>query len=61
MQKRKHQIKWFGYKVLGYMNPDDERLIINAFFSPQFAYCPLAQLFKSTELKHKVNRLHGRC
>ena len=61
MQKRKHQIKWFGYKVLGYMNPDDERLIINALFSPQFAYCPLARLFNSRELKHKVNRLHGRC
>ena len=37
------------------------RLIINAFFSSQFNYCPLTWMFHNRSLNHKINRLHKRC
>ena len=37
------------------------RLIINAFFSSQFNYCPLTWMFHNGSLNHKINRLHERC
>ena len=37
------------------------RLIINAFFSSQFNYCPLTWMFLNGSLNHKINRLHERC
>ena len=34
--------------------------IMNAFFSSQFAYCPLAWMLDSRELNHKI-KVHERC
>ena len=34
---------------------------MNAFFSSQFNYCPLAWMFHNRSLNHKINILHKRC
>ena len=37
------------------------RLIMNAYFSSQFSYCPLTWMFHNRSLNHKINRSHERC
>ena len=36
------------------------RIIIKAFVSSQFAYCPLIWMFHSRHTSHKINKLHER-
>ena len=36
------------------------RMIMKAFVSSQFAYCPLIWMFNSRQIKHKINKLHER-
>ena len=48
-------------RVAQYMNTEKKRLIMNAFFSSQFDYCPLTWMFHNRSLNHKINRLHERC
>ena len=43
------------------MNTEKKCLIMNAFFSSQFNYCPLTWMFQNGSLNHKINRLHKRC
>ena len=47
-------------EVAHYMNTK-RRLIMNAFFSSQFNYCPLTWMFHNRSLNHKINRLHETC
>ena len=44
-----------------FMSQNKRRLIMNAFFSSLFNYCPLIWLFHSRTLNNKINRLHERC
>ena len=43
------------------MNTKIKCLIVNAFFSSKFNYCPLIWMFHNRLLNHKINRLHERC
>ena len=36
-------------------------MLMNAFFTSQFSYCPLTWMFHSRKLNNKINRLHERC
>ena len=36
------------------------RITMKAFVSSQFAYCPLIWMFHSTQINHKINKLHER-
>ena len=48
-------------RISGYMDPLKRRLLLNAFFTSQFNYCPLTWMFHSRKLNNKINRLHKRC
>ena len=37
------------------------KLVVNAFFSSQFNYCPLIWMCDNRTYKNKINRLHERC
>ena len=37
------------------------KVLMNAFFTSQFSYCPLTWMFHSRKLNNKINRLHERC
>ena len=36
------------------------RIIMKAFVSSQFAYCPLIWMFHSKQINHKIKKLHER-
>ena len=48
-------------RVTPYMNLQKRRILINAFFNPQFNYCPVICMFPSRALNNKISRLHERC
>ena len=48
-------------RISYYMDPLKRRLLVNAFFTYQFNYCPLTWMFQSRKLNNKINRLHERC
>ena len=47
-------------RISSYLNKNKLRLIMNAFFSSQFGYCPLVWMFHNRRYNNKVNRLHDR-
>ena len=47
-------------RISSYRNKNKLRLIMNAFFSSQFGYCPLAWMFHNRRHNNKINRLHER-
>ena len=47
-------------RVSHYMNTNQRRLIMKAFISSQFGYCPLVWMFHSRTLNNRINRLHER-
>ena len=48
-------------RVSHFMTLDKKRLLMNAFFTSQFSYCPLIWMLHSRKLNNKINRLHERC
>ena len=48
-------------KISYYMDPLKRRLLVNAFFTSQFNYCPLTWTFHSRKWNNKINMLHERC
>ena len=48
-------------RISYYMDPLKRRLLVNAFFTSQFNYCPLTWMFHSRKLNNKINRLHEMC
>ena len=48
-------------RTSNYMDPLKRRLLVNAFFTSQFNYCPLTWRFHCRKLNNKINRLHERC
>ena len=47
-------------RVSSYLNENKRRLIMNAFFSSQFGYCPLVWIFHNRRHNNKINRLDER-
>ena len=43
------------------MRVSKRRILMNAFFRSQFAYCPLVWMCHSRTLNNKTNRPHERC
>ena len=42
------------------MNSSKKRIIMEAFITSHFSYCPLVWMFHSRELNYKINRVHER-
>ena len=47
-------------RTSNYMDPLKRRLLVNAFFTSQFNYCPLTWRFHIRKLNNKINRLYDR-
>ena len=47
-------------RISSYLNKNKLRLIMNAFFSSQFGYCPFFWIFHNKRHNSKINRLHER-
>ena len=47
-------------RIFKYMPQKKLRITMNAFISSHFAYFPLIWIFHSTQINHKVNKLHER-
>ena len=47
-------------RISSYLDKNKLRLIMNAFFSSQFGYCPLVWMFHNRRYNNKINRLHER-
>ena len=43
------------------MDFNNRKLVVNAFFSSQFNYCPLIWMCHNRTYNNKINRLHERC
>ena len=48
-------------RISHYIDPLKRRLIVKAFLTSQFNYCPLVCMFHNRKLNNKINRLHERC
>ena len=48
-------------RVTPYMGIAKKRILMNAFFTSQFSYCPLVWMCHSRTNNSKINRLHERC
>ena len=47
-------------RIAGYMDFPKRRLIMKAFITSQFGYCPLIGMFHSRALNNKINSIHER-
>ena len=47
-------------RVSSYMNFYQKKLIVNAFITSHFSYCPLIWMFHSRKLNNCINRIHER-
>ena len=47
-------------RIFKYMTRKKLIIIVKAFVSSQFAYCPLIWMFHSRQINHKINKLHER-
>ena len=48
-------------RVAPFVNLPQKNILYNAFFQPQFSYCPLVWMCYSRTLNNKINRFHERC
>lgn len=48
-------------RVSPYMSLRKKKILMNAFFSSQFSYCPVIWMFHNKTLHSKINQLHERC
>ena len=48
-------------RVTKYMGITKKHIIMNAFFTLQFSYCPLVLMYLSRTNDNKINRFHERC
>ena len=48
-------------RVTPYMGIAKKNILMNAFFTSQFSYCPLVWICHSRTNNNKINRLHERC
>ena len=47
-------------RVSHYMTKKQRRIIMNAFITSQFGYCPLVWMFHSRSANNKINKIHER-
>ena len=47
-------------RVTQYMGNAKKRILMNAFFTSQFSYCPLVWMCHSSTNNNKINRLYER-
>ena len=47
-------------RISSFMNIKKRKLIMNAFITSQFGYCPLVWMFHSREMNNRINRIHER-
>ena len=47
-------------RVSQYMSADQRKLVMRAFISSQFGYCPLVWMFHSRKLNNRINKIHER-
>ena len=47
-------------RMSAYLGTDKLRLLMRAFVTSQFQYCPLVWMFHSRKMNNKINRLHER-
>ena len=47
-------------RVSQYMNIAQRKLVMRAFISSQFGYCPLVWMFHSRKLNNRINKIHER-
>ena len=47
-------------RISKYTPQKNLRIIMKAFVSSQFAYCPLISMFHSSQINYKINKLHKR-
>ena len=47
-------------RIAGYMDIKKRRMIMKAFITSQFSYCPLIWMFHSRALNNKINTIHER-
>ena len=58
---QKAGIKLFALsRMSAYLGTDKLRLLMRAFVTSQFQYCPLVWMFHSRKMNNKINRLHER-
>ena len=43
-----------------YMNPDQRKILMNAFITSHFNYCPLVWMMHSRQLNNRINQIHER-
>ena len=46
--------------ISNYIQPNQRRLIMKAFITSQFGYCPLVWMFHSRRINNRINTLHER-
>ena len=47
-------------RVANYMNTNKRSMIMKAFITSQFGYCPLVWMFHSRSLNNRINKIHER-
>ena len=45
-------------RVCNYMDAKKRRVLMNAFITSQFSYCPLVRMFHSRTLNNRINKIH---
>ena len=58
-KKAAHKLNTIS-RITPYMDFNKRKLVVNAFFSPQFNYCPLIWMCHTRTYNNKINRLHER-
>ena len=48
-------------RVTPYIGIAKKRILVSAFFTSQFSYCPLVWMCRSRTNNNKINRLRERC
>ena len=47
-------------RIAKYMDINKRRMLMKAFVSSQFSYCPLIWMFHSRKIEHRINSIHKR-
>ena len=45
-------------RVCNYMDTKKRHVLMNAFITSQFSYCPLVWMFHSRTLNNRINKIH---
>ena len=48
-------------KIASFLNIKKKKVLMTAFFTTKFSYCPLIWMFHSRKLNNRINKLHECC